>query len=311
MSITFFEFRNSVLFKRLILGSLLLCFLFPVHTAHGDDRHGHHKNGNNGQMYNKQVFDGLRHRLVADGFAEKRIKAIFNNPKVVFNPKGVSLFFVHLESHLNYAQFLSEKSIKSAFLYMKKYKKELDDAQKKYGVDKTIITAIILVETRLGAYLGKRPVINTLATMACLSDKNARQRLWKSITSHKRLTRNKFNKKVRVRSKWAYHELKALLKYSIRENINPVKITGSYAGAMGIAQFMPSNALTLAQDGNDDGHVDLFNHSDAIYSIANYLKHFGWKPSTTVNAAHRILYKYNHSNYYVNTLLKISARLKG
>ncbi len=262
-------------------------------------------------IHPKWKFAGLEHRLEADGFKKEKIEKIFKNPKVFFNPKGVSLFFVHSESTLDYTQFLSAKSIKNAAAYMEKHQKELDDAQRKYGVDKTIITAIILVETRLGAYLGKSAVINTLATMASLNDKQARERLWHSISSTGKLTRKKFNKKAAVKSKWAYYELKALLKYSFRENIDPVRITGSYAGAMGIAQFMPSKALSLARDGNNDGHIDLFNHSDAIYSIANYLKHFGWTPSTTRKDAHKILFKYNHSNYYVDTLLKISDRLKG
>ena len=55
------------------------------------------------------------------------------------------------------------------------------------------------------------------------------------------------------KAKWAYAELKAFIKYVEREGLDPSSINGSYAGAMGIAQFMPSNALTLAKDGNQDG----------------------------------------------------------
>ncbi len=299
----------------LILASVLYCFLFIfISIGYGNTIHGHNGSNNHKQLYNghdKWEFDGLKHRLIADGFSKAEIKKIFNNPNVFFSPKGVSLFFVHSESKLNYNQFLSQKSINSAALYMKKYKKALDEAQSKYGVDKTIITAIMLVETRFGAYLGKRPVINTLSTMASLSDKKVREHLWHFINRHGRLSKRKFNRKAAAKSKWAYYELKALIKYCMREHIDPAGIRGSYAGAMGIAQFMPSKALSLAKDGNGDGRVDLFNHCDAIYSIANYLKHFGWKPSTKGKAAYKILYKYNHSNYYVDTLLKISDRLKG
>ncbi len=298
MSIKLYISRGADVFKISIFVFLMLFFV-NVPLTQGS-----------GTCDNKE-FTGLQHRLVADGFKKEKIEEIFKNPDVFFNPKGVSLFFVHSESNLDYTRFLSAKSIKKASAYMEKHKKELDAAQGKYGVDKTIITAIMLVETQLGSYLGKRAVINTLATMAALNDKQLRERLWKSISSAGKLTRKKFNKKAAVKSKWAYYELKALLKYSFRENINPVSIIGSYAGAMGIAQFMPSKALSLAKDGNNDGHIDLFNHSDAIYSIANYLKHFGWKTSTTRSDARKILFKYNHSNYYVDTLLKISDRLKG
>ncbi len=194
---------------------------------------------------------------------------------------------------------------------MEEHKESLDKTQKEYGVDKTVITAIILVETRLGTYLGKRAVLNTLSTMAALTDENLRERIWKSIPDKKKPKKDKFLKKVTRRTKWGYAELKSLLKYAQREGIDPEKITGSYAGAMGISQFMPSNALTLAKDGNNDGSINLFHHSDAISSIANYLKHHGWKPGISRQKMHEVLFKYNHSNYYVDTLLKISDKLKG
>jgi membrane-bound lytic murein transglycosylase B len=259
----------------------------------------------------KLEFNRLIQRLVNDGFREDAMKKIFENPKVFFDAKGVSLFFVHSESSLDYDQFLSKPSIKNARAYMETHKTILDKAQEEYGVDKTIITAIILVETRLGTYVGNRAVINTLSTMAALADKEERKNLWDSISDSRRLTKEKFEKKADSKSEWAYTELKALLKFSKREALDVTSITGSYAGAMGISQFMPSNALTLARDGNQDGRVNLFEHADAIHSIANYLKHFGWEPSVTRQKAHKILYKYNHSNYYVDTLLKISDQLKG
>lgn len=253
----------------------------------------------------------LQERLIKDGFAVEEIGTIYNNPKVSLELNGIALFFVHSESKLNYDQFLSTKSINSAFAYMKSHEAELDNAQTLYGVDKTVITAIILVETHLGTYLGNRKVINTLSTMSALSDPSHRERLWTFLSNKQKMERDKFDKKADSKSAWAYQELKSLLKYAAREGIDPVDIKGSYAGAMGVSQFMPSNALTLAKDGNSDGRVDLFDHADAIHSIANYLKHYGWKPSINREQAQQILYKYNHSNIYVETLLKISDRLKG
>ncbi|MEA2060897.1 MAG: lytic murein transglycosylase [Thermodesulfobacteriota bacterium] len=262
------------------------------------------------EIKEKWEFRKLVDRLKEDGFSSEHLKKVFTDPKVKFEPSGVSLFFIHSESSLDYDQFISRKSIKNAREYMEKYKQDLEKAEEKYGVDKTIITAIILVETRLGNYLGNRAVINTLSTMAALSGEKEREFLWNAISDSRKLTRKKFDKKADIKSEWAYKELKALLKYAEREDADPVDITGSYAGAMGIAQFMPSNALSLARDGNDDGRINLFDHADAIHSIANYLKNFGWEPSVTRQKAHKILYKYNHSNYYVDTLLKISDRLK-
>lgn len=255
-------------------------------------------------------FVKLSQQLIQDGFDPEKINTLFSNKQVFFTPSDVSLFFIHSESSLNYDQFVASKPIAKARRYMETHKESLDRAEKKYGVDKTVITAILLVETQLGNYLGKRTVINTLATMAALTDKGLKKRIWNSIPDKKKPNREKFEKKVKKRSQWGYNELKALIKYASQENIDPTSIKGSYAGAMGIPQFMPSNALTLAKDGDQDGHVDLFNHSDAISSVANYLKHHGWKPGIPRQRQHEVLFRYNHSNYYVDTLLKVSDKLK-
>ncbi len=255
-------------------------------------------------------FEKLSQRLIQDGFDPVKINALFASEQIFFTPSGVSSFFIHSESSLDYDQFLASKPIAKARGYMETHKKSLDLAEKTYGVDKTVITAILLVETRLGGYLGKRTVINTLSTMAALTDDDLKERIWKSIPNKKKPQREKFEKKVKKRSQWGYQELKALIKYTTREGVVPESIKGSYAGAMGISQFMPSNALTLAKDGDNDGRVDLFNHSDAISSVANYLKHHGWKPGIPRQRQHEVLFRYNHSNYYVDTLLKVSDKLK-
>ena len=277
---------------------LLLCLFFHFSTALAQES----KKGNE--------FDKLSQQLIQDGFNPEKINALFASEQVFFTPSGVSSFFIHSESSLDYDQFLTSKPIANARGYMKTHKESLDLAEKTYGVDKTVITAILLVETRLGGYLGKRTVINTLSTMAALTDDDLKERIWNSIPDKKKPQREKFEKKVQRRSKWGYQELKALIKYTDREKIVPESIKGSYAGAMGISQFMPSNALTLAKDGDNDGHIDLFNHADAISSVANYLKHHGWKPGISRQRQHEVLFRYNHSNYYVDTLLKISDKLK-
>lgn len=92
--------------------------------------------------------------------------------------------------------------------------------------------------------------------------------------------------------------------------MDPYNIIGSYAGAMGLCQFMPSNIPILAEDGNKDGSVNLFHHADAIASIANYLKHYGWKPGISREEAGKAVYHYNHSSYYVEIVLKIIDKLK-
>jgi peptidoglycan lytic transglycosylase B len=264
-----------------------------------------------GTEENSNYFDSLQEKLVNDGFDKNTIKTIYSNPKVTFETKGVSLFFVHSESRLDYNQYTVKRQIKKARGYMKKHNTELSQAHKIYGVDKGVITAIILIETQCGTLLGNRSVLNTLSTMASLFDLQVREKLWKEISDTPELTRGKFERKSDKKSKWAYRELKAFLDHTIIERVDPVEIKGSYAGAMGISQFMPSNIPELAKDGNNDGIIDLFNHADAIASIAFFLKHHGWKLGISRKKALKVVHHYNHSDQYVDAVLKISKLLNG
>jgi membrane-bound lytic murein transglycosylase B len=109
----------------------------------------------NSQNENKP-FESLQQRLIKDGFNKDMINKIYTSSKTVFETRGVSLFFMHREATLNYGQFSKRRSIKKSITYMRIHMDELLKAEKTYKVDKEIITAIILVETRLGTSLGGR-----------------------------------------------------------------------------------------------------------------------------------------------------------
>ncbi|MCP4692587.1 MAG: lytic murein transglycosylase [Desulfobacterales bacterium] len=262
-------------------------------------------------VINIPYFDALQARLIKDGFDKKWIHRLYNRPGVAFETIGVALFFQHRESRLNYKQFTDGPDVAKGKKYMKRRREALAAAEKQYGVDGAVITAILLVETRLGTYLGNRSVFNSLSTMAALKDPVVRRAFWRKIPKKKRLLHGKFQKKSTKKSGWAYRELKALLKYAAREGLDPLKLKGSYAGAMGIPQFMPSKALALGKDGNGDLRIDLFNHDDAIISVANYLKKFGWRVDLPRKKAYKVLLRYNYSRPYANTVLKAAELLKG
>ena len=153
--------------------------------------------------------------------------------------------------------------------------------------------------------------MNTLSTMAALKEPDARNRFWEMIPKAKRIPRKQFEKKADRKSGWAYRELKAFLTYAYQQGLDPAEVPGSIAGAIGYAQFMPSNILAYGKDGNNDGSVDLLNHADSMASIAYYLKRHGWRPGISRAKAEKVIYHYNHSEYYVNVILKIANLLKG
>ena len=255
-------------------------------------------------------FGSLQEKLVSEGFDKEKIAQIYESPHVFFDTKGVSLFFVHREASLNYRQFPSQLYLAAAKIYLKKYEEEFSKAEEMFGVDREVITAIILVETKFGQSLGKRQVINTLSTMASLLDADVRKRFWEEISGSTNLSFEAFEKKAMDKSSWAYRELKALLRYTEKEDMDIFNITGSYAGAMGIPQFMPSNVIRFAADGNMDGRIDLFEHADAIASIANFLKKSGWYRGIDDEKAKKVIRRYNPSSYYIDTILQVAQKLK-
>ena len=256
-------------------------------------------------------FNSLQARLAQEGFDPVMLKTLFQKPDVHFESRTMSLYFMHSEARVNYDQFLSPESLQKAKKYIQDHLSDLNAAEETFGVNKEVITAIMLVETRLGTYLGTSSILNTLSSLAAMKDSGLREVVWNSIQEDRRPNRSAYEEKADAKSAWAYQELKAYLKYTGREKIDPTTIHGSYAGAMGISQFMPSNILAYGRDGNQDGKIDLFNPSDAIMSIANYLKSFGWKPGISYETAFDVVYHYNKSKVYVTTILKIADQLKG
>jgi membrane-bound lytic murein transglycosylase B len=255
-------------------------------------------------------FTPLKQRLIADGFDAQRVQALYQHRKVAFESKTISAYFLHSEAKIDYKKMTISPWIVEGRHYMREHEPALRRAEERFGVDPKVITAIILVETKFGRNLGKQSILNILSTMAALNENEPREHLWTQLPADRRFSREQYNKKADQKSTWAYKELKAFLTYTEQHQLDPVSIVGSYAGAMGIAQFMPTSVLAYGQDGNDDGRINLFEDADAIHSIANYLKVYGWRPGIDREQAYKAIYQYNRSSYYVNTILEITDMLK-
>ena len=282
---------------QIIIISLAAVLMWPVCSPAAQDN-------------NTGRFESLQKQLISDGFDSEKIRTLYERPEVNFEADKVTVLFTYSESKVDYNQFSNDWSISQAKKYMEEHKEELAKTEKTYGVDKRVITAILLVESGLGRTVGTRSALNTLSTLASLMYPDARSEFYALIPEDKRSSRPEFEKSAARKSKWAYGELKAFLEYAYQEGFDPADISGSFAGAMGLAQFMPSSILAYGKDGNDDGIIDLHTHADSMASIANYLKRHGWRPGISRKKAEKVIYHYNHSEYYVNAILKIASRLK-
>jgi len=146
--------------------------------------------------------------------------------------------------------FLKPSKVDLGIEYMHRYRKTFSRAYKKYGVQPEYIASIIGIESHFGKNTGKFPVLDTLTTLAF--EKNRRQKFYRS-------------------------ELKEFLLMTRREKVNPRNVKGSFAGAIGLGQFMPSNYRTFVVDFNNDGKKRMHSPEDAIGSIAYYFKRHGWR----------------------------------
>lgn len=256
------------------------------------------------------VFKPVQDQLVSEGFDKNYIQSLYKKKDVNVELKIVSLFFNRAESKIDYGQFVTDNSIKKAKKYIDNQKIYLESAEKNYGVSKEVITAIILVESRLGNLFGKTYVFNTLSTLASLSDASSRNIILENLSLSQQEDITAFNLWADKKSKWAFNELVSFLKYTDKEKIDPFSIKGSYAGAIGVCQFIPSSVLSFAKDGDKNNHIDLFNHADAIESVANFLKSFGWRPEINKTEVAEVLRHYNNNTIYIETILKITEKLK-
>ena len=211
---------------------------------------------------------------------------------------------------LVYRTIMTEERLAEAKQFLLANRKTLLRLERHYGIPGEIAVGILTVETRLGTYLGEKSAFLTLASMAICDDFKCVAGAFKDehITQRRRRW---LNRRTAQKAQWAYGELKALLTYARQSGQDPFSIPGSFYGAIGIAQFMPSQALRHGVDGNGDGVVDLFVLDDALFSMGNYLMANGWRGSMrSRRKQRRAIYNYNHSRIYVNTVMAVSDYLE-
>ena len=160
-------------------------------------------------------------------------------------------------------RFVEPVRINKGVEFWSEHKAALDKAARDYGVPPSIIVAIIGVETVYGQNTGNFRVLDALATLGFRYPDSSRPE----------------------RSQLFRDQLADLIQLDYEKKLDAHEVQGSFAGAMGLPQFMPGSLMRYAVDGNNDGRIDLlYSTDDAIASVASFLRQHGWEPGLPVFA---------------------------
>lgn len=242
------------LIQRYALGIILFCTTYSLEAK------------NEGNYLEHKKFQAFLEKVVKeDGHKKEDIVALFQDAKR--KDSILEAIARPAEKRLTWAKyqdiFLTKKRAEKGIVFYKKYKAAFKKAESTYGVPSEIILAIIGVETRYGSNKGSYRVIDSLSTLA-------------------------FD--YPPRSKFFTKQLQQFLLLAKEAGIDLKTTTGSYAGAMGFPQFIPSSYRHYAVDFDGDGKIDLINNPvDAIGSVANYFNEHGWITGAQVTSPARYL----------------------
>ena len=193
-------------------------------------------------------------------------------PKVIEYDRYQPEFYEDTKTYISKRS--SDKKVKNGVIFYKDQSELINKVEKKFDVEKELLLALMGIETNFGTYVGKMDILSSLATLS-------------------------FDQR---RSKFFTNELLILLKLIDTNQIDYKSLYGSWAGAFGFFQFMPSTIENYAIDYNNDNYIDLKNSQDSYASAANYLNNMGWNQETPC------FYKINLNDDISDKYLNVSAK---
>ena len=193
-------------------------------------------------------------------------------PNVIKNDRYQPEFYEDTKTYIT--KRTSLKKIQKGKSFYSKNFSLINEVEKKFNIEKELLLSLMGIETNYGTYVGKMDILSSLSTLS-------------------------FDKR---RSQFFTEELLILLKLIDSKQIDHETLYGSWAGAFGFFQFMPSTIKNHAIDFNNDDYIDLKSSEDSYASAANYLKNIGWKKNSPC------FYKVNLDNNIPKKYLNVSAK---
>lgn len=260
-----------------------------------------------GSPQRESLIKGLMARATSKheaALTREEAEALLADPRaqLVYGARTVSLIAPssikkQRQQHVDLLQmYLKGNHLRRSADFAIEYAADLERAEKKHGVDREVIVAILMFETRLGTITGDFHAFNSFTSQAFFIDDANRVALSAAGEKSQLSAETQAKRVERIRSR-AHANLLVLARMSKARNMDALAIKGSWAGALGFPQFMPAS-LRWAEDGDGDGKVDLFTFPDSIASIARYLSEHGFAKDKS-----KAVWGYNHEAAYVSGVL--------
>lgn len=252
-------------------------------------------------------------KLVADGVARARAERAFTDPRVPpFD--GLQFSLRPGESRSLYRGLLSARSVTEAYDCLAANRPALRRVERETGVPGSVVASILHIESRCGRYTGNHAVLWRLARLSMAAEPRNLQR---NVSRHSLLqgpratldVERVAGERARYLESIFYPEVRGTFEIADRLGIDPLGIRGSIAGAFGMPQFLPTSYLKFGTDGNADGRVSLYDPDDAVASCARYLQMNGWRAGIDRAQKRRVIWTYNRSEPYIDTVLALAERL--
>lgn len=262
-------------------------------------------------------FEPLKQRLIEDGVSPSTVYAYFDDPRFELQHNLLRVNIRQPSGTAGYERFVGDASVRTATAFLELHRNEIEEVLEGTPVNPEVVVAILNVESSLGTYKGTYRLMNVFASLTLLeSDSIATiaPGFWDRVLDGFPLeehpaAREKALRRSRSKARWAYRELRALLEMAEAGHLDPLQTKGSWAGAYGLPQFIPTSARAYGRDGNGDGIVDLNTLPDAVASIAHYLRVHGYREDSPAKKR-KAVWHYNHSDEYVDCILTLSDRIR-
>lgn len=234
----------------------------------------------------RRILDYLKTSQVPEAFVSRA----YNSRDVKYKRAVISRFKKPIEQqpYLQYKKiFITRGRIRAGVSFYQSHRSMIDSISTLFGVDPLVLTGLVGIESNYGHFHAEFSVFNALYSVIL------------GLPS---------------RSDWAIRELSEFLIFCYDNNMDPQAVRGSYAGAFGYGQFIPSSFNKYAIDIDGDGIRNHLQWPDVLGSIANYLIKNGYPPGSTDfstnSGVYRALYTYNHSDNYVRAVLDLRTAIQ-